>query len=71
METSKKLKSLLNKLNKLDSQIMKAIDDPYYWRPNYGKKIQALYNNVDAMQDEFAAIGYKLNTVSRKVSKIG
>lgn len=71
METSKTLKSLLNKLNKLEAQIKKAIDDPYYWRPAYGKKIETLYNNVWAMKDEFAVIGYKLDPISRIVTKIG
>lgn len=46
METSKTLKSLLNKLNKLEAQIKKAIDDPYYWRRAYGKKIETLFNKV-------------------------
>lgn len=71
METSKTLKSLLNKLNKLEAQIKKAIDDPYYWRPAYGKKIETLFNKVLAMVDDFAAIGYRLDPISHKVTKIG
>ena len=70
METSKTLKSLLNKLNKLDAQIKKAIEDPYYWRPAYGKKIETLFNKVWSMVDEFATIGYKLDPIRRTVSEI-
>lgn len=72
METSKIFKSLIDKLNKLDAQIKKLVNAPYYWSiPNYDKKIETLYNKVWDMKDEFEAIGYKLNPISREVSKIG
>lgn len=71
MEKNKTLASLLRKLNKLDSQIKKMVNAPHwYCIPNYDKKVEALYNKVWAMKEEFAAIGYKLNTLTREVSEI-
>lgn len=70
MKKNTALESLLRKLSKLDAQIKKAVNDPCWWRPGYSKKINDLYDKVDALGEEFAAIGYILTPVTREVKKM-
>lgn len=71
MEKNKALPSLLRKLSRIDSQIMKMIHDPnYLCIPNYSKKVSSLYDMLNGMVEEFAAIGYKFNPNTRKLSEL-